>query len=229
MAGKRAGSRRDGTQPPAREGGGLIGPAIGITLSVVAWGYLVYAAIEFGSAARAGDGAAWALLALATLGAAACLFIGLMMITRLTAAIGIDSARSSHDTPRPSTGTRGLTASGVDRADAEVDPSTWEHTLPPTAGVRRSIVPSLGARSTGTSAQNPHLPTVPKKPDPAQGTTDPDGPGTPSRPPTPVTPARPVGGPRGATPAGGRAASRADRPLRSSRRDRPAGGRRAAR
>ena len=61
-AGKRAGSRR-GPRPkrslPARSCSLL---ALGITLSVVAWGYLVYAAIDFGSTARGGDsrpGGSW--------------------------------------------------------------------------------------------------------------------------------------------------------------------------
>ena len=63
--------------------------AVGITLSVVAWGYLVYAAIDFGSTARGGDGQAWLYLGLAALGAVACLFAGLMLIARLLRALGL--------------------------------------------------------------------------------------------------------------------------------------------
>ena len=44
-------------------------------LSVVAWGYLVWAAIDFGAEARGGNGDAWKFLALASLGAVACLFL----------------------------------------------------------------------------------------------------------------------------------------------------------
>ena len=56
-------------------------------MCVIAWGYLVYAAIDFGGSARNGNGTAWALLILAGAGAAACLFVGLMLITRLIASL----------------------------------------------------------------------------------------------------------------------------------------------
>ena len=63
--------------------------ALGVTLSVVAWGYLVWAAIDFGAEARGGDDAAWKFLAMASIGAVACLFLGLMLIARLLRAMGI--------------------------------------------------------------------------------------------------------------------------------------------
>lgn len=50
---------------------------------MVAWGYLVYAAIDFGSHARRGESTAWAFLALAAVGAAACLFVALMLASRI--------------------------------------------------------------------------------------------------------------------------------------------------
>ena len=43
---------------------------------VVAWGFLVWAAIDFGRTARGGHGQAWWFLALASVGAVACLFLG---------------------------------------------------------------------------------------------------------------------------------------------------------
>jgi predicted metal-binding membrane protein len=63
--------------------------AVGITLCVVAWGYLVYAAIDFGVAARGGDGDARMFLGLASLGAIACLFVGLMLVARFGGAWGM--------------------------------------------------------------------------------------------------------------------------------------------
>lgn len=65
--------------------------ALGVTLAVVAWGYLVFAAIDFGTSARGGDSAAWGFLALAAVGAVACLFVGLMLLARLLRALGIIS------------------------------------------------------------------------------------------------------------------------------------------
>ena len=67
----------------------LLGLAGGVTLAVVAWGYLVYAAIDFGATARDGNPDAWWFLAVASLGAVACLFVGLMLIARLLRRLGI--------------------------------------------------------------------------------------------------------------------------------------------
>ncbi|KAA1425862.1 hypothetical protein [Nocardioides antri] len=86
--GKRAGLReKRGFRPM------LLVLAFGITLCVVAWGYLVYAAIDFGSAARHdGDDAAWGYLGVAAVGAVACLFLGFMLVARFSRAIGFTTA-----------------------------------------------------------------------------------------------------------------------------------------
>ena len=79
-----------------------------ITLCVIAWGYLVYAAIDFGTAARGGSGGAtWALMGLAGLGAVACLFVGLLLVARLMRALGVTpSASDAPAEPRPAGGKR---------------------------------------------------------------------------------------------------------------------------
>lgn len=91
---KRAGSRR---APRPRRGLSrpLLLLAAGITGCVVAWGYLVYAAVDFGRTARAGDAAAWWFLGLAALGGVACLFVGLMLGARLLRAVGVVADRSA--------------------------------------------------------------------------------------------------------------------------------------
>ena len=99
--GKRAGSRR-GPRRRRRFQPALLLLALGITACVVAWGYLVYAAIDFGSTARGGDSTAWWFLALASVGAVACLFVGLMLVARLTRRLGITRApeqRTATDDP----------------------------------------------------------------------------------------------------------------------------------
>lgn len=62
---------------------------LAITLCIVGWGYLVFAAIQFGTSAREGEGRGWLFLALACVGAAACLFAGLILIVRLLRSLGI--------------------------------------------------------------------------------------------------------------------------------------------
>ena len=97
--GKRAGSRK-GTPAPrtVNRGALLIGAAI--TLCVIAWGYLVYAAIDFGTAARDGSGSsAWLLMGLACLGAIACLFVGLLLVARLMRVLGISEPPDQPDRP----------------------------------------------------------------------------------------------------------------------------------
>ena len=80
--------------------------ALGVTASVVAWGYLVYAAIDFGSTARGGDRTAWWFLALASVGAVACLFVGLILVAQLLRRLGITkppekSVKSEKQEPAP--------------------------------------------------------------------------------------------------------------------------------
>jgi hypothetical protein len=73
--------------------------ALGITAAVVAWGYLVYLAIDFGTTARNGDDTAWWFLALATVGAMACLFAGMMLVSRLFARLRSSSAPAPPPSP----------------------------------------------------------------------------------------------------------------------------------
>ena len=84
--------------------------AIGITLCVVAWGYLVYAAIDFGSTARhENDSAAWGYLAVASVGAVACLFLGFMLVARFSRALGhhrSPDSKSKRDPSMPKGGKR---------------------------------------------------------------------------------------------------------------------------
>lgn len=75
--------------------------ALGITLSVVAWGYLVYAAVDFGSSARGGDSASWGYLALASAGAVACLFLGLILLARIARALGLLAEPTPREPPAP--------------------------------------------------------------------------------------------------------------------------------
>ncbi|QBX56067.1 hypothetical protein EXE58_11735 [Nocardioides seonyuensis] len=102
--GKRAGSRR-AAPPPRKLNREALLTCAAITLCVVAWGYLVYAAIDFGTAARdGGGGSAWGFMALACLGAIACLFFGLMLVARLMRALGItppDDPDGSPPVPPP--------------------------------------------------------------------------------------------------------------------------------
>jgi hypothetical protein len=74
--GKHSGERTEAT--PVRRGRLLI-LALGITATLVAWGFLVWEAINFGSQARDGEAPAWVFLGLATVGATACLFLTLIL------------------------------------------------------------------------------------------------------------------------------------------------------
>lgn len=81
------------TNRPGRTSGrstgrvGVLLSAIAITCCVLAWGYLIFAAIDFGASARQGDQRGWLFLALATVGAIACLFVGLLLVARLIATL----------------------------------------------------------------------------------------------------------------------------------------------
>ncbi|WP_435771798.1 hypothetical protein [Nocardioides sp. SYSU DS0651] len=98
-AGKRAGDR-----PKRRFRADLLLLAVGITFAIVAWGYLVFAAIDFGATARhEGDKAAWGFLAVAALGAMLCLFLAFMLAVRFARAIGLAAAPEPKPKRDPST------------------------------------------------------------------------------------------------------------------------------
>ncbi len=116
-SGKHAGKRRaePAPQAPASKGGEsagrpwakLLSLALGVTLCVVAWGYLVYAAIDFGATARGGETRAWWFLAMASLGAVVCLFAGLLLVARLMRLVGVTKTEDAEPPPpRPIGGKR---------------------------------------------------------------------------------------------------------------------------
>jgi hypothetical protein len=57
--------------------------ALGVTATLVAWGFLVWAAVDFGAQARGGESQAWVFLGLATIGATACLFVTMILGSKL--------------------------------------------------------------------------------------------------------------------------------------------------
>jgi hypothetical protein len=90
-AGARRGERRRRRFQPL-----VTGIAAASVLALVAWGFLVWAAIDFGRKARGGDGDAWMFLAIASLGAVACLFLSLMLGTLLLRKVGVLEERRPH-------------------------------------------------------------------------------------------------------------------------------------
>lgn len=76
--------------------------ALLVAATLVAWGVLVYAAIDFGGQARSGEPLAWVFLALSTIGAAACLFTTLILGARIVSVLRGPEQR----VPRPQGGRR---------------------------------------------------------------------------------------------------------------------------
>lgn len=79
-----AGRRVEDTRrtPSRRSRARLLALALGVTVSLVAWGVLVYVAIDAGGRGRAGDGGGWVVVVLAGAGAVACLFVALLLGAR---------------------------------------------------------------------------------------------------------------------------------------------------
>ena len=89
-----------------------------VTITLVAWGVLVYVAIDFGQEARSGETTAWILLALTTLGAAACLFVTLILGARILPLFQWQSSASpaASASPTPPTPARPTRPPGGHRA-----------------------------------------------------------------------------------------------------------------
>jgi hypothetical protein len=98
-ASKHAGSRRGPKKSPTPRPRVFL-LALAMTAAVIAWGYLVFLAIDFGTSARAGESRAWWFLGVASLGAVLCLFLGLVLVARFLRALGITSAPDGAP-PRP--------------------------------------------------------------------------------------------------------------------------------
>lgn len=101
--GKRAGSRR-GEKPKTGFQPFSLVLALGITIAIIAWGYLVYLAILHGQDMRAGDENAWQMVAATGAGAVACLFIGFMLIARLLRLVGVTATPEPAATTTPAPG-----------------------------------------------------------------------------------------------------------------------------
>lgn len=160
-AGKRAGARRGPKKRSLPSRRALL-LCLGVTLCVVAWGYLVKAAIDFGTSARGGESQAWAFLGLACLGAAACLFVGLILIGKLLRAAGIIAAPAPvepQQTPPTRSGTAAASPSaGEERAvptqvlrPVEEAPAVGDETAPlPAVPQARTEPPTVSSRSVPT-------------------------------------------------------------------------------
>jgi hypothetical protein len=108
--GRHAGARKAPRKRPTLQPRVLL-LAAAVTAAVVAWGYLVYLAVDFGTTARNGEGRGWWFLGVASAGAVLCLFLGLVLVARLLRALGITSPpeeddRSEEPATRPPVGRR---------------------------------------------------------------------------------------------------------------------------
>jgi hypothetical protein len=104
---------RVGQDKPRQKSANALGHLVALVLAmlatIAAWGALVWLAITFGTMARDGQASAWLFMGLAGLGAATCLFLGLMIIMRLAvAAQGLRSvAHVESELPARSTPSKG--------------------------------------------------------------------------------------------------------------------------
>jgi hypothetical protein len=86
--GARRGSRR-GPRPKRSFRPDLAALGAGSLLTLVAWVVLVWLAIGAGRDARGGESGQWTVLVLCSIGAVACLFACLWLLTALLRAVGV--------------------------------------------------------------------------------------------------------------------------------------------
>jgi hypothetical protein len=101
VAGRRRAEKTRAEARPKRWGRALLLVA-GVLAASAAWLFLVRASITFGQVARDGRGAAWAVCAAGTIGAAVCLLLVFVLLTRIWTQLGL---RSDYR-PRRSSGGR---------------------------------------------------------------------------------------------------------------------------
>lgn len=86
--GARRGARR-GARPKRRFRSDVALPLAGALVALTVWGLLVWVAIGAGREARGGESGQWLWLALAALGAVACLFGALWLVTLALRRVGL--------------------------------------------------------------------------------------------------------------------------------------------
>ncbi len=67
----------------------LVALGLAAVAALVAWGLLVWLAVDSGRSARGGDSGKWVYLAAASVGAVVCLFLCLWLVTTLLRRVGI--------------------------------------------------------------------------------------------------------------------------------------------
>ncbi len=92
-SGRRAGARR-GARAPVRLRPAVAAYAVAIVGSAAVWGFLVFLAIRWGAEARGGEGPGWVAFGVVSVLAVAVLFAGLMLVSRLSRAVGITTSAS---------------------------------------------------------------------------------------------------------------------------------------
>ena len=90
--GKHSGARIAPKKQRARPRRRLLVLAVGTLATLAAWGFLVWAAVNFGALARGGETPAWAFVGLATIGATACLFVTLILGNKTLVALRGEAA-----------------------------------------------------------------------------------------------------------------------------------------
>ena len=88
-AGAPRGGARRAAKPKRRLQPKLLGLLLGALVALAGWGLLVWVAVDSGRAARSGESGKWGVLAAASLGAVACLFLCLWLVTVLLRRVGI--------------------------------------------------------------------------------------------------------------------------------------------
>jgi hypothetical protein len=83
------GGRRADRQRARVPGVPVLAMALGAVVSAVAWVFLVRAAVEFGRLARQGSPGAWAFTLGASVGAAVCALLVLVLVARALRTVGL--------------------------------------------------------------------------------------------------------------------------------------------
>lgn len=101
--GRHAGEHGSTGAPSAGARSRLFLLAAGLTLTIVAWGFLVWVAVDFGAEARSGNAMGWVFLGIATIGATGALFLGLIVGNKTLLAL-----RGQGADPRPPRAPKGV-------------------------------------------------------------------------------------------------------------------------
>lgn len=145
-----------------------LGLSLGVTLAIIGWAVLVFAAIDAARLGIAGDRGAWTMVAITAVGAAVALFLAMLMCSRLWSLIATSAETARLRPERPVASTDRTDDASADTGEDEstpqpagaAEPIDWTSFSPPERGRGKSRHTSRRGRKSRVKTSTASAPAA---------------------------------------------------------------------